>query len=286
MRCLKSIPIREDVQVIVVDDCSDNADEYLNIYPELSRPNLEFYSTTKGGLAGVARNIGIEHAKGKWIVFADSDDFFCENISDIFNQYVDADEDIIYFNIKAVISDDINTPSKRGGRRDRFFSEYERTRDESWFRSSCFTPWGRFTKKSLIDRIDARFDSTRVGNDVYFGVYTGVNASSIKVVNQVIYILTERPGSLAYRLCPTIKEWEIRYSVACRTQDVVDKTPYKMLDGSIISYLAKLRAMDKSRYILEIWKLRCRPHYFFLAIKDALRSLIVRRVKKLLNLTP
>ena len=29
VRCLNSIPEREDIQVIVVDDCSDDADTYL-----------------------------------------------------------------------------------------------------------------------------------------------------------------------------------------------------------------------------------------------------------------
>ena len=38
MRCLKSIPVSEDIQVIVVDDNSLDADTYLDRYPELSRP--------------------------------------------------------------------------------------------------------------------------------------------------------------------------------------------------------------------------------------------------------
>ena len=41
MRCLSSIPVSEDIQVIVVDDNSADADTYLDKYPELSRPYLE-----------------------------------------------------------------------------------------------------------------------------------------------------------------------------------------------------------------------------------------------------
>lgn len=33
MRCLKSIPIHPDIQVIVVDDCSPNVSVYLESYP-------------------------------------------------------------------------------------------------------------------------------------------------------------------------------------------------------------------------------------------------------------
>ena len=38
MRCLRSIPVSEDILVIVVDDNSADADTYLDRYPELSRP--------------------------------------------------------------------------------------------------------------------------------------------------------------------------------------------------------------------------------------------------------
>ena len=38
MRCLRSIPVSENIQVIVVDDNSVGADTYLDRYPELSRP--------------------------------------------------------------------------------------------------------------------------------------------------------------------------------------------------------------------------------------------------------
>ena len=65
MRCLKSTPVSEDIQVIVVDDHSPDADTYLERYPELSRPYLGFIRAPKNGGSGYARNIGLDHAKGK-----------------------------------------------------------------------------------------------------------------------------------------------------------------------------------------------------------------------------
>ena len=96
MRCLRSIPVSEDIQVIVVDDNSPNADTYLERYPELSRPYLEFIRTTKGGGAGYARNVGLDHAKGKWLLFADSDDFFCEHAFEVIKEYEESDADVIF----------------------------------------------------------------------------------------------------------------------------------------------------------------------------------------------
>ena len=57
MRCLRSIPVSEDIQVIVVDDNSSYDDTCLYTYPELSRPYLEFIRTKTGGVAGYARNL-------------------------------------------------------------------------------------------------------------------------------------------------------------------------------------------------------------------------------------
>ena len=97
MRCLRSIPVSEDIQVIVVDDNSADADTYLDKYPELSRPYLEFIRTKTGGGAGYARNVGLDRAKGKWLLFADADDFFVEDMHDIISSYVDSEADVIYF---------------------------------------------------------------------------------------------------------------------------------------------------------------------------------------------
>ncbi len=45
-RCLRSIPERDDIQVIVVDDNSTDADTYLERVPELGRKGVEFVRTT------------------------------------------------------------------------------------------------------------------------------------------------------------------------------------------------------------------------------------------------
>ena len=113
MRCLKSIPVSEDIQVIVVDDNSADADTYLERYSELSRPYLEFIRTTKGGGAGYARNVGLEYAKGKWILFADADDFYVEDMYDIICSYADSEADLIYFKNKAVLSENTSIKADR-----------------------------------------------------------------------------------------------------------------------------------------------------------------------------
>ena len=107
MRCLKSIPVSEDIQVIVVDDNSPDSNTYLKRFPELSRPNLEFIRTTEGKGAGYARNVGLDHAIGKWLLFADADDFYVENMYDVIKPYSYSEADIVFFRPRSVYSDDI-----------------------------------------------------------------------------------------------------------------------------------------------------------------------------------
>ena len=64
-----------NVETIIVDDgSSDGSFEYLkNKYKQ--HENVIILKQNNNGVSS-ARNIGIKHAKGEWISFLDSDDFF------------------------------------------------------------------------------------------------------------------------------------------------------------------------------------------------------------------
>lgn len=196
MRCLGSIPTREDIQVIVVDDCSPDFESYKSKYSTLSRPYLELYRTPIGGSAGRARNIGIEKAKGEWLIFLDADDLFVENVENLLNDAVGRNEDVLFFSYKSVYSDDLNKPA---GRNFYFetFQRYKETGDESELRYKFEALWGKIIKRSLVDDHHIRFDETRYGNDVNFSAQCGLYANSIKVFDQELFIITQREGSLA-----------------------------------------------------------------------------------------
>lgn len=66
-------------ELIIIDDCSsDNTIDILkNKYSGDSR--ISFFKTEKNGGSAVARNLGLDKARGKYICFLDSDDFYDEN---------------------------------------------------------------------------------------------------------------------------------------------------------------------------------------------------------------
>ena len=112
-RCLDSIPVRNDIQIIVVDDNSNPSIVDFCHFPGRDRNGVEVYLTKEGKGAGYARNVGLHYAKGKWVIFADSDDLFTETIHPLLSMLEDADEDIVYFGIKAVMSNDLTSLSNR-----------------------------------------------------------------------------------------------------------------------------------------------------------------------------
>ena len=247
IRCLKSIPIKEDVQVIVVDDNSPDADTYLERYSELSRPYLEFIRTTKSGGAGYARNVGLEHARGRWLLFADADDFFVDNMYDIISKHVGSDADVIYFQKQAVYSDDINRKSPRSGYLDRIMDIYLKTGDELPVRTRHHVPWGKMIKKSLIERHHIRFEEIKYSNDILFSVHVGCFAKKIEAIDTVLYVVTSREGSLHSGSCTKTDELKIRAGAAFRYDSFLFQ--HNMSQGrEIVSYIKRMLSQDRNLY--------------------------------------
>ena len=196
MRCLASIPVRDDIQVLVIDDCSPNSNDYLDRYPELKRPYLEFYKTPQGGSAGRARNIGLEHAKGKWVICMDADDLFVENMEEILEEAKDRTEDVLYYNYKSVLNEDL---SKDGTRTyyNNFFEDYKTHHDENVFRYRFDPMWGKIISNKIIQSHNIRCDETPCANDVAFSFKCGTFANVIAVIDKPFFIITQREGTLA-----------------------------------------------------------------------------------------
>lgn len=104
-RCLDSIPQRKDVQIIIIDD--DSSPEIVDFvhFPGQNRTDVEVVFTKEEKGAGYARNCGLEKARGKWLLFADADDFFLPGFWNTLDIYCDTDYDLITFRAESVNSD-------------------------------------------------------------------------------------------------------------------------------------------------------------------------------------
>lgn len=248
MRCLKSIPVSEDIQVIVVDDNSPDAETYQKRYPELSRPYLEFIRTTKGGGAGYARNVGLEHAKGKWLLFADADDFYVEDMYEMINNHSDSNADVIYFKLKAVFSDNIDKSSSRSLDKNQLIDDYFKTGNEILLRTRFFPPWGKMIKREFVVANHFRFEEIKYSNDVWFSVSVGINAKKIEVVDKDLYVITYRQGSLTSSFCQSLDELITRAEAVYRVQKLLISHQIVISPMPMRRYLLKLLGRDRNQF--------------------------------------
>lgn len=193
-RCLRSIPEREDVQIIVVDDNSPGHENYMSIVPELKRANVEFYVTKDGLGAGHARNVGLSHAIGKWVLFSDSDDFFTENISELMDEYLNDEHDILFFNVKSCECYNTEIEYKIDK-----LKKYKETRNDIYLRVCYTEPWGKFIKHELIRNKNIKFQETKAHNDLLFAVKSGMEARNVLAVDTPLYWYVIREGSLGHQ---------------------------------------------------------------------------------------
>lgn len=192
-RCIASIPRRDDVEVIVVDDNSD--DIVFDSLHFIQRPDVKIVFNKQGGGGGFARNIGVSIAKGEWIIFSDSDDTFCtQSFDNILNKYESDEADIIFFAINCLDSTTFSPLKNAQLQYMDYINDKKNPIDKC--RYMIKVPWGKMIKKSLVSKYGILFDTTRVGNDAWFSLQVGYFAKNVKIDKTPIYNWLVRSGSV------------------------------------------------------------------------------------------
>ena len=178
-RCVDSIPERDDVQVIVVDDNSEEGKK-----PSLKeRKNLQVIlldaEHSKG--AGRARNVGLEHAVGKWLLFADADDYYTkEYLGKILQKYEqDIITDMVFINARMFNEKNETKALKLNSLIDSY--ENNVVNAEIFLRYNFWTPWSRMIKRNIVSSHNVVFDETMARNDKNFVLECSVLAKTIAV---------------------------------------------------------------------------------------------------------
>lgn len=191
-RCLESIPLRSDIQIIVIDDNSSTENVQFDNFPGLDRSNTEIYFSKEGKGAGFARNMGLRYAKGKWLLFADADDFFYKDFILKCDDYKDSDYDIIFFNFNSVDSDSLKPLENRLPRLEKLLLN----KDIENLRYRSAVPYGKMIRRSLVVDNQIKFNEIFVANDVWFSSQIGFYAKKVHLDIDVLYCVTARKGSL------------------------------------------------------------------------------------------
>lgn len=192
----------EKTQIIVIDDNStketDKLEELRNQYSD----RVDFFVNNSGVKGpGAARNIGLDNAKGKWVIFSDADDWMVAGWFKRVSEYFDSECDIVYFapECKNLVT---NTPSKRADRYIRAVNSVKNKEEngELALRYGISMPVSKMIRKEIldvgIDNEPIRFSMKMHSEDVMLSLYSAYVAEKICADTRPVYCITERNATL------------------------------------------------------------------------------------------
>lgn len=251
-KCLKSIPERDDVQVIIVDDNSDPNKVDFKHFPGTGRKNFVVVFDKSGKGAGNARNVALDQVEDtKWLVFSDSDDYFTPYLSEAMDTYRHSDYDMVYFKRHSVYVG-TNNPATRHQKANSRVDYALSTRDYNIIRYKDLAPVCKFVSYKLVKENNIRFESIPMSNDAMFFLNVGCRANSIKIDANPIYIVSEREGSLMKIY--NRESIECRYYTSTRVIALQKQYGVEKYHPNLFAYLYAFSKIKKSLVIKYFFK--------------------------------
>ena len=258
-RCISSIPRRDDIEIIIVDDASDP--EVVNertMADVIEQPHVRMIFTKENRGNGYARNVGLRYATGKWIFFADADDFLMPGALEMLDKYKDSDAEVVCFHICAKDCYTLE-PCTRG-------LEYNTCIDNAVtgktsmnkLLADVVTTWTKMVKRELYIRHDIHFqEDTRIWTDIYWAKLLALKAQNIEVSPDVLYCVTERSTNMSHTYISREYVKQMYYVVKTSNRLVVDNGKKEFV-SNIDFFFNKIRNLS----LLMYWK------YFILSLID------------------
>ncbi len=187
-RTLDSIPNRRDIQVVVVDDLSTEH-SIVEISKELKYSDVQFIFPGKKVTSGGARNIGLDNAKGEYILFADSDDYFSDNAFQLFDKYSESSKEFYQFRAESFLeeSGEIGT-----GTRVKHYQKYYQLEDREGL-LSILTPWAKLIRRDFIEEKMIRFSEVppNHGDDMFFSTQVATACGDFEFCKEIVYLVSQ-----------------------------------------------------------------------------------------------
>ena len=200
-RCVASLQAQtwQDFEVWLVDDGStDGSGELCDEYA-VKDARIHALHKENGG-QGSARDLGLDHARGEYICYVDSDD---EVLPDLLENALrtarEADADVVVYGYYKQFLDKDGSALRRSGPNlpalsgvytyEEFWQDFRKAKYES-------VPWVRFCRQDYLQKYDLRFTTLRVGEDAHFFTQL-LDAPFRRIVylRRAYYIYNIRPSS-------------------------------------------------------------------------------------------
>ena len=193
-RTLESIPVSDRIEIIIADNSETPiTKEDIGVDRDYQ---LVWAAPTR--YAGGARNEALKVAHGKWLLFADADDYFTDDAFDEFYKHIDTDADIVFFLIDCY-DPKKNIHTDRLKMHTDVLRQYLYGDHDEWpLRTRYPSPCAKMIRKQLVDEHNILFDEVLVNNDNYFSGVSSFYAKKIDAVDKEVYVYITNTSSVTH----------------------------------------------------------------------------------------
>lgn len=200
-KCIESIinQTYQNIEILIVNDGSKDstlqkAEEY-----RVKDSRVQILDKVNGGLSD-ARNYGIEHSNGEFIVFVDGDDYLDSKMIEVlYNTYLQNEADLCICNIQNVDENGnlLDSPSEeemRCGLHTREEMLDFTVTPPNWY---WVVAWNKLYKKSLFDT-GLRFAKGKIHEDEFFIHRVLDKCNKVQIIPDKLYYYVQRQNSITH----------------------------------------------------------------------------------------
>lgn len=248
----------KDIEIICVDDGS--TDSSFEIVKEFAEKDSRFVPVQQAnGGAGAARNNGLRRAKGKYLSFLDSDDFFEPNmLEEAYNKAEATKADFVVFQSDQYFEDTNEYKNVSWTLRYPEIPPYEpfgrRAMTDNIFKVFVGWAWDKLYNREWVLEHNLWFQEQRTSNDMLF-VFSSIALSKrIACVEKGKILAHQRRNNKSSLSNTREKSWDCFYKALCALRDrLKSEGIYNELEKDYINYalhfsLWNLRTLAKPTY--------------------------------------
>lgn len=196
------------IEIIVVDDGSTDASAALAAAMAADDPRIRIFHQNNSG-QGVARNAALRRARGKYIMFLDSDDTLNSRACEIIAQhFVRTGADVVSFGIRFV-TEHGSLVASRSNQLDLVSHQPDILTDAMLDRNFLTSPCNKAYDRLLLVRNGIVFPPLRAYEDALFSRHVALYAERVAYIPEVLYCAVTRSGSTTRRM--SVQNFEIAF---------------------------------------------------------------------------
>jgi len=237
VNCIKSVVSQEyaELEVLLIDDGSTDGSFKLCKRFEKEYTYISVIHQQNHG-SGYTRNIGIQKAKGEYLVFVDADDRLPKKntIAIMVKAMEEQKADIVVGNYQRLYNGKL-IPANRHGFTDTSDTTTVDFRFQGFFSVGHLAyVWSKMYRRSFLIEHELKFQNFIYAEDKMFNFECYLAKAKYKFLKEDVYVYRKTPDSISTKYREN--SWDIWMSIAARTQEILEEKKLEEVYGDLVAY--------------------------------------------------